>query len=104
MSALNELPISIPAEALADFCAGHGVARLSLFGSILHNDFAADSDIDLLIEFLPGRGVGLIEFARMEIELSDLLGRRVDLNTPGFLSRHFADDVRREALPVYVAA
>ena len=88
--------LEIPEDAVADFCRRHSVRRLSLFGSILRDDFQPDSDIDVLVEFHPDTRVGLRFFA-MERELSKLLGRKVDLNTPGFLSRYFRDEVVRSA-------
>jgi len=94
--------VKIPHEPIAEFCRRHGVKRLSLFGSILRDDFGRDSDIDVLVEFETDRRVGLRFFA-MERELSDLLGRKVDLNTPGFLSRYFREEVLAEAVVHYDA-
>lgn len=94
--------IDIPREVIAAFCRRHGVRRLSFFGSVLRDDFSPDSDIDVLVEFEPGTRVGLRFFA-MERELSDLLGRKVDLNTLGFLSKYFRDDVLAEAVTQYDA-
>lgn len=74
-----------------------------MFGSVLREDFRTDSDVDVLVEFLPGHVPG-IQFQDFEAELSTLLARRVDLNTPGFLSHHFRDEVMREAEVHYVAA
>lgn len=73
-----------------------------LFGSILRDDFSPDSDIDVLVEFQPDHTPGLAFFSMQE-ELSALLGRAVDLNTPRCLSRYFRDDVLREAEVVYAA-
>ena len=95
--------IEIPGEGVARFCRRHGIRRLSLFGSILRDDFGPDSDIDVLVEFAPGVRVGLRFFA-IERELSQLLGRKVDLNTRGFLSRYFRDEVLAEAVVQYDAA
>jgi len=93
---MKHLPISD--EALARFCEKHHVRRLALFGSQLANMARADSDIDLLVEFEPGREPGLLGLAEMEAELSNLLGgRNVDLRTPGELSRYFRDEVVRTA-------
>ena len=75
---------------------------MMLFGSILREDFRADSDVDVLVEFDPADTPGLAFFAMQE-ELSSLLGRRVDLNTPRCLSRHFRDQVLREAEVLYAA-
>ena len=83
---------------LARFCERHYIRRLSLFGSQLKETAHPDSDIDLLVEFEPGRVPGLLALASMELELSDLLGgRRVDLRTAEDLSRYFRDEVVRTA-------
>jgi uncharacterized protein len=95
--------IDIPKERLAAFCRRNGIRRLSLFGSILRDDFGPDSDIDMLVEFEPRVRVGLA-FVAMQDELTEILGRRVDLSTAGFLSAHFRDEVLEEAEAVYVAA
>jgi len=95
--------IDVPIDRVAAFCRENGIRRLALFGSILRDDFGPESDIDVLVEFQSGVRVGL-SFFRIQDELSDLLGRRVDLNTAGFLSAAFRDDVIAEAEPVYVAA
>lgn len=92
--------IDIPEEELADFCRRNHIRRLALFGSILHGDFRPDSDVDVLVEFEPGHVPGL-KFFELEQELSDLLGRKVDLNTPQCLSRYFRDEVVAEAEVVY---
>ena len=86
---------------IAEFCRKHHIRRLSLFGSVLHEDFHPDSDVDVLVEFEPGHVPGLAFFA-MERELSDILGRKVDLNTPGFIGPHFRDQVLEEAQVQYV--
>lgn len=95
--------IAIPRELVSDFCRRHHIRSLALFGSVLRDDFRPDSDVDVLVEFEPGRTPGL-DFFGMEIELSEILGRKVDLNTPGFLSRHFRDRVLAEAEVQYVAS
>jgi predicted nucleotidyltransferase len=95
--------IEIPKDRLAAFCRANGICKLAIFGSILHDDFRLDSDIDVLIEFLPSVRVGLA-FIRMQDELSDILGRNVDLHTPATLSKYFRDEVLQEAKVQYVAA
>jgi predicted nucleotidyltransferase len=95
--------IAIDRDAIATFCRRHHVRRLALFGSVLREDFAPGSDVDVLVEFEAGHVPGLA-FFDMERELSELLGRKVDLNTPGFLSRYFRDRVLAEAENQYVAA
>jgi predicted nucleotidyltransferase len=94
------LPVPINQQAIADFCKRHHIARLSLFGSVLRDDFRPASDVDVLVEFETGRTPGL-EFFGLGDELSGIIGRRVDLNTPGFLSRYFRDEVMAEARLLY---
>jgi predicted nucleotidyltransferase len=95
--------IAIDEEKLADFCRRHHIRRLALFGSILRDDFGPESDVDVLVEFEQGHVPGLAFFS-LEEELSRLLGRKVDLNTPGFLSPYFRDAVLSEAEALYDAA
>jgi hypothetical protein len=101
---MNELPISIPQAELAAFCRLNHIKRLSLFGSVLRDDFTPTSDVDVLVEFEAGTRIGLIGFERLRRELSEMLGRRVDLNTAQCLSRYFRDEVVREARALHVAA
>jgi hypothetical protein len=89
--------IPIDHEQIRAFCRRHHICKLALFGSVLRNDFRPDSDVDVLVEFEPGYAVGLIRFAGMELELSDLLGRKVDLRTPADLSRDFRQEVLESA-------
>jgi hypothetical protein len=85
--------VNFPMDRISDLCRRRGVGRLSLFGSVLRDDFRADSDVDVLVEFLPQTRIGLIGVANFEAELSELIGRKVDLRTPRDLSRHFRDRV-----------
>jgi uncharacterized protein len=94
--------IKIDQGKLADFCRRNHIRKLALFGSILREDFRPDSDVDVLVEFEPGHVPGLRFFA-LERELSEILGRKVDLNTPNFLSPYFRDRVLAEAKVQYVA-
>ncbi|MFP4501873.1 MAG: nucleotidyltransferase family protein [Candidatus Hydrogenedentota bacterium] len=96
--------IEIPKEWLAEFCRRNHIRRLSLFGSILRDDFGPDSDVDFLVEFEPGKTPGLFGIASMEIELSEMIGRKADLRTAAELSRYFRDEVLREAEAQYVEA
>lgn len=95
--------IAIPEAAIADFCRRHHIRKLSLFGSVLRDDFNDDSDVDVLVEFEEGHVPGLA-FIDMQEELSELLSRRVDLNTPRFLSRHFRQKVLDTAQVLYERA
>jgi uncharacterized protein len=92
----------LPREEIADFCRRNRIRRLALFGSVLRGDSGPDSDVDLLVEFESGHRLGLTFFA-LQDELSELLGRKVDLNTREDLSRHFRDEVARTAEPIYEA-
>ena len=96
--------LRLDAEELGQICARHRIKRLSLFGSVLKGTDGPDSDVDLLVEFEPGASPTFLDLARIEEELSSLLGgRRVDLRTPRELSRYFREEVMREAEEQYVA-
>ena len=95
--------IDVPAEQLASFCRKHHIRKLSFFGSVVREDYRPDSDVDVLVEFEPSLSIGLIRFAGIQRELSNLLGRPVDLNTQGFLSPYFRDKVLQEAEVHYVS-
>jgi len=87
----------MPKDKLVEFCKKNYIKKLSLFGSALHGTLGPDSDIDLLVEFEEGHTPGLFSIVRMEMELAEALGRKVDLRTPGDLSRYFRDEVIRSA-------
>ncbi len=96
--------LSIDPQVVSEFCRRHHIARLALFGSVLRDDSRPDSDVDVLVEFLPGHVPGL-RFVTIERELSQLLnGRRVDLVTPKFLNARIRDRVLSSAETLYVAA
>jgi hypothetical protein len=94
-SGMGRHGISFPREIIAEFCKQHHIRKLALFGSVLREDFRPDSDVDVLVEFEPGHTVGLLRMAGLEIELSEALGRKVDLRTTAELSRYFRDEVAR---------
>lgn len=96
--------VAIEDEVLREFCRAHGIRTMRLFGSALRGRLRPESDIDLLVEFEPGRIPGLLSIAQLELELGELLGREVDLRTPGDLSRYFRDDVTAHARLLYDAA
>lgn len=100
---MSRAQIPIPRDRIAAFCRRHHIRRLSLFGSVLRSDFRPDSDVDVLVEFEPGHVPGLAFFA-MEEELSDIFGRKVDLNTPNFLSASFRSHALSAAEDQYVAS
>jgi predicted nucleotidyltransferase len=96
--------IVIPKGKIADFCRRNHIRKLSLFGSVLRDDFRPDSDVDVLVEFESGHEAGLLRLAGMELEFSELLGgKTVELRTPEDLSRYFRADVVATAEVQYVA-
>ena len=97
---LKQLTLTVPQNEIAAFCRRHHIRRLALFGSVLREDLQPDSDIDVLVEFESEYIPGLAFFA-MQDELSRILGREVDLNTPQFLSPYFRQQVQAEAMVVY---
>jgi len=89
----GRVKINIPHNKIDEFCKKHHISKLALFGSVLRDDFRPDSDVDVLVEFVEGHVPGYIRLAGMEIELGEILGRKVDMNTPNCLSRYFRDEV-----------
>ena len=90
--------ITVPQEKIADFCRRNHIRKLSLFGSVLRDDFEPDSDVDVLVEFETGHVPGFFRLFDLEKELSSLFdGRKVDLRTPEDLSRHFRNEVVAKA-------
>lgn len=87
------IQIDIPKGQIAAYCQRNKIRRLAFFGSVLRDDFTADSDIDVLVEFEPDARVGLITLAGMEIELSQLLGRKAEMHTVNGLQAYFRDEV-----------
>jgi uncharacterized protein len=94
-------PLAIPQDYVREFCERNHIRKLSLFGSVLTERFRPESDVDVLVEFEPGRTPGYFGLAGMEIELSEKLGRKVDLRTPRELSRQFRDEVLAAAAVQY---
>jgi predicted nucleotidyltransferase len=90
---MNKERIDIRQEQIADFCQRNQIKKFAIYGSVLRDDFRPDSDIDILIDLESNHRIGLMQMARMEIELSKLIGRKVDLRTPQDLSRYFRDKV-----------
>jgi hypothetical protein len=96
--------IPVAPGRIAAFCRANGIQWLALFGSVLTERFGPQSDVDLLVEFEPGASVSLFRMSELEAELSRILGgRKVDLRTPGDLSRYFKNEVLSEAETLYAA-
>lgn len=98
------LPVDLDRKAIAEFCHARGIRKLSLFGSVLRDDFDPQhSDVDVLVEMDPTARTGFRFFGYGD-ELAGIIGRSVDLNTPAMLNRDYRDIVLREALPIYEQA
>ena len=97
---VNKLAQELPQTEIATFCRRHHIRRLAVFGSALRADLKPDSDLDVLVEFEPDHIPGLAFFT-MQAELSQILGRPVDLNTPQFLSPYFRQQVQDGAAVIY---
>ena len=93
----QKVQVEIPKGKIAAFCKRHHICKLSVFGSVLRDDFRADSDVDVLVEFDPAHIPGLIRLAGMEFELGEILGRKVDIRTAQDLSRYFRQEVLNSA-------
>lgn len=97
-----QIQIEVPKDVLSEFCKRNRIKRLALFGSVLREDFSADSDIDVLVEFESDTKVDLFDLYDMEQELSAIFGGyKVDINTPKSLSHYFLDDILSEAKEQY---
>jgi uncharacterized protein len=94
--------LNINREDLEKICKDNQVEFLGVFGSVARGEDRPESDVDLLVRFAPDSRVGLFGLVRMGSELEQLLGRKVDLLTEGFLSKYFRDEVVAEAKPIYV--
>ena len=91
----------LPEDKIRAYCKSQPIERLSVFGSAARNELTPESDIDLLVEYLPEAKIGYFELAQQEIDLSALIGWKVDLRTPNELSRFFRQDVIDNARLVY---
>jgi uncharacterized protein len=96
--------LAIDRAAIAAFCRRHHIRWLAVFGSALRDDFGPESDVDVLVEFEPGKTPGFVRFAGIERDLSDILGRPVDLLTREGLNRRIAPRILAGAAVMYDAA
>jgi len=99
---LQSIPLSLSRKQLVEFCQRHHIRKLSLFGSILRDDFTETSDVDFLVEFDAHHIPGYLRLSGMEIELSEIIGRKADLRTANELSHYFRQQVLQEASVQYV--
>lgn len=97
----TEIKLNLPINQLQAYCSTMPIQRLGLFGSVLRDDFSAESDVDMLVEYVADAPITLLDMATQEIELSDIVGRQVDLRTAKELSHHFRQDVLDSAVVIY---
>jgi uncharacterized protein len=93
--------IDLPIDLIHDYCQDRPIRRLSLFGSVFRADFRGDSDIDMLIEFSDSAQMSLFDLGKIQMELSELIQRPVDLKTTGFLGASFRQKIIDTAIPIY---
>jgi predicted nucleotidyltransferase len=100
---MQKTAIPLPTDDIRQYCQSLPIARLALFGSILSDNFTATSDVDMLIEFMHGARVTYLDLVEIQLTLESLIGRSVDLVTPGALSPYFQADVIDHAEVLYEA-
>lgn len=93
--------LDIPLKSIEEFCLRHPIRKLSLFGSVLCDDFRPDSDVDVLVEFETGARISYLDLAGMQIELQEIFGRSVDIGTPDMLRKHMSKQVLESAQTIY---
>jgi len=103
MTSQPNAQFSIPQKEIKEFCRRYQVQRLALFGSVLRKDFRPESDVDVLISFMPATRVGFLTLSRMQRELSELFQRRVDLVPLDGLKPVIRDSVLSNIEEVYAA-
>lgn len=95
--------IALDPAVISDLCERYAIREVSLFGSVTRDDFGPESDVDVLIEFVPEAQIGLFDFIQIKAELSDSIGREVDLVTKNMLSPFFRDEVLAQREVIYVS-
>lgn len=97
----NNVCVDLPEERIREYCASQPIRRLSVFGSAVRNELTPESDIDLLVEYMPDARVSYFDMGRHLLEFMEIVGREVDLCTPKSISRYFRQNVLNSALPIY---
>jgi uncharacterized protein len=97
----EQVQIILPIEQIRAYCQSQTIQRLSLFGSVLRNDFSPESDVDMLVDYLPDAVITLLDMAQQEIDLTTIIGHKVDLRTANELSPYFRQDVIETAMLIY---
>jgi len=102
-NALAATRIRLDSALLSEFCRRNHITKLSLYGSVLRDDFRPDSDVDIMVEFEEGHTPGLFGLGGMLMDLQDMVGREVDLKTPGDFPPRIRDSVVATTEPLYAA-
>lgn len=100
---MAEPKIDIPRDKVAEFCRRYRIRKLSLFGSVLREDFRPDSDVDVLVEFDPEAKVGFVVLSRMQRELSAILQRQVDIVPRSGLKTVIRDSIMADEEVIYAS-
>ena len=93
--------LTLPLDEIVAFCKRNPIRKLSLFGSVLRDDFGPDSDVDVLIEVEPEAHITYLDLAGFQLDLEAIIGREVDLVTPNALSQYFKGHVLQSAALLY---
>ncbi len=93
--------LDLPLEAIREYCATQPIRRLSVFGSAARDELTPESDVDLLVEYLPDAPVGYFAMSQHKMDFSEIVGRRVDLATPNSLSPYIRQAVLDSAELLY---
>ena len=100
---VNQVRVGLPVAEIRAYCRQQPIQRLALFGSVLRDDFNAESDVDMLVEFQPGAKVSYFKLVEIQDDLSALVERPVDLLTPKALSPYFRERILNTAQVIYEA-
>lgn len=95
------LALELPREQIAEFCRRNAIRKLALFGSVLRDDFRPESDIDVLIDFVPESKVNFFQFVEIQDNLQRILNREIDLHTAGSLGPTIRSDILASAEVIY---
>ncbi len=97
----ERLCADLPEDRIREYCACQPIARLSVFGSAARNELRPESDVDLLVEYLPDSRISLFDMGGHLTDLSEIIGRQVDLCTPKGLSKYIRDEIIASARQIY---
>ena len=101
---MNTPRITLAIEEINAYCRTQAIVRLSLFGSVIRDDFTAESDVDVLVEFEVGAKITYFDLYEIQQALEKIIKRKIDLLTPNALSEYFRDKVLETAQVIYEAS